>query len=345
MRLLLIKTSSMGDLLHTLPALTDARQAVKGLECRWVAEESFAQIPLWHPVVKEVIPVAWRRWRKDLASPRSRGEIGRFMAQLRQEPHDLALDAQGLIKSAVITGIAGGVRAGPDFHSAREPLAALFYNRRHPSPKGPHAVHRLRRLFAEALGYSLPETPPDYGIDPGRFDAVPAEEGAFVFLHGTTWRTKQWPQRFWRELAGMVAKAGSVVIPWGSEGEKIRAEHIAAVNPEKCRVLPRMDIEGLAAILLKARGVVAADTGPGHLAAALGVPTVNLYGPTSPALTGTVGNHQVHLTGSCPDAPCLKKKCPFPPVEDLHPPCFETLHPEQVWQQLQACTDRSNHPH
>lgn len=154
MRVLLVKMSSLGDVVHALPAVTDASR--HGIEFDWVVEEAFASIPERHPAVRRVLPIAWRRWRKNLF--RERGALRAFVTMLRSERYDLVLDAQGLIKSAVVTALARApLRAGLSFSAAREGVAAAAYNRRIDILPGDHAVNRLRRLFAAVFDYPLPD--------------------------------------------------------------------------------------------------------------------------------------------------------------------------------------------
>lgn len=159
MRVLLVKTSSLGDVIHTLPALTDAARAIPGIQFDWVVEEGFAEIPAWHPAVARVIPVAIRRWRKNLWQTLRNGEWRRFKQRLKEVDYDLVIDAQGLLKSAWLTRYVGKTPvAGLDGDSAREPLASRFYRRAYPVAWGQHAVERTRQLFAQALDYPLPES-------------------------------------------------------------------------------------------------------------------------------------------------------------------------------------------
>ncbi|HIQ53746.1 MAG TPA: lipopolysaccharide heptosyltransferase I, partial [Pseudomonas pachastrellae] len=146
MRVLLIKTSSLGDVIHTLPALTDAARAIPGIRFDWVVEEGFAEIPSWHPAVDAVIPVAIRRWRKKPLQAVRSGEWGNFKRRLRETQYDLVIDAQGLLKSAWLTRYARAEVVGLDKSSAREPLAARFYQRRLAVAWGQHAVERTRQL-------------------------------------------------------------------------------------------------------------------------------------------------------------------------------------------------------
>ena len=189
MRVLLVKTSSLGDLIHSFPALSDAGRAIPGIRFDWLVEEGFAEVPAWHPGVLKVIPIGLRRWRRGWRKAWDSGELGEFARLLRQQRYDLVIDAQGLIKSALPAVLAHGRRAGLDRVSAREPLSALFYQRRYRVARGQHAVERVRQLFAQALAYPLPADPPDYGLrfshahDADRRRLVAAEDSILRVNH------------------------------------------------------------------------------------------------------------------------------------------------------------------
>lgn len=343
MRVLLIKTSSLGDVIHTLPALTDASRAIPGIRFDWVVEEGFAEIPTWHPAVDRVIPVAIRRWRKNLWQTFKSGEWRRFKASLRERNYDLVIDAQGLLKSAWLTRYVKAPVAGLDRDSVREPLASRFYSRRLAVGRGQHAVERLRQLFAVVLGYDLPPGLGDYALRREQWRQDKPSAPFVLFLHGTTWDTKHWPEIYWRELAERLGHAGiGVRLPWGNPAEQARAERIAA-GLKNAVVLPKLNLAGVAGVLAQARACVAVDTGLGHLAAALDVPTISLFGPTNPGLTGAYGKGQVHLASDFACAPCLSKKCTYQPTpEDQRrfdlkrewPLCFTRLNPERVASRL-----------
>ncbi|UZE24299.1 lipopolysaccharide heptosyltransferase I [Pseudomonas sp. B21-056] len=339
MRVLLIKTSSLGDVVHTLPALTDAARAIPGIRFDWVVEEGFAEIPTWHPAVGKVIPVAIRRWRKNLWQTIKSGEWRRFKQGMRAEKYDLVIDAQGLLKSAWLTRYVKAPVAGLDKNSAREPLAARFYSRRLAVARGQHAVERVRQLFAVALGYDLPQSLGNYGLSVDRLVELPRAYPYVVFLHGTTWESKHWPELYWRQLTERMGQFGVVVkLPWGNPLEKARAERIAK-GLRNALVLPKLNLGGMGKVLAGAQACVAVDTGLGHLAAALDVPTISLLGPTNPVLTGAYGKGQIHLASDFPCAPCMQKQCTYPPTaEDARrfdlkreqPLCFTRLNPERV---------------
>ncbi len=356
MRVLLIKTSSLGDVIHALPAITDAARALPGIRFDWVVEEGFAEIPGWHPAVDKVIPVALRRWRKSVVHAWLSGEWRTMTAQITQGRYDATIDAQGLLKSAVLCRYATVPVHGFDKDSAREPLAARFYTHRHPVLKGRHAVARLRELFARALGYPVPadDAPGDYGLSRERIFRHTGhpdmrDRHAVVFLHGTTWSTKHWPEVYWRRLAEQCCAHGLAVrLPWGNDSERERAERIAQGLP-LAQVLPRLTLAAMAAELAAARACVAVDTGLGHLAAALDVPTLSLFGATHPGLTGAWGRAQQHLASDFACAPCLKKQCQYQPSQDdrrrfdlltEQPLCFTRIGPEQVWNALSGALNQ-----
>lgn len=334
MNVLIVKTSSLGDVVHTLPALTDAQRAVPGIRFDWVVEEAYAEIPAWHPAVDRVIPVALRRWRKHPWRSLGSDEWRAFRKTLGERTYDYIIDAQGLIKSALIARLGHGIRCGFDRNSAREPLAALLYQRHYEVAKNMHAVERIRRLFALALGYPPPTQVGDYGIDKIRFTAAPAERPYLVFLHGTAWPTKHWPESYWTALARLYHDTDyDVYLPWGNDTERLRAERIANSAPGT-QVLPRMTLNQLAGVLAGARAVVGVDTGLAHIAAALAVPSVTLYGATSPQRTGTYGQEQIHLCADFSCAPCLSRRCTYVGASPVQPACYQTLPPERVWEAL-----------
>lgn len=295
MQVLIVKTSSMGDVLHTLPALTDAVHALPGISFDWVVEENFAQIPTWHPAVRRVILVAMRRWRKNWFGAATRQERYNFKQQLQQERYDVVIDAQGLIKSAaLVTRMTHGEKHGLDCKSAREPLASWFYHQRHDVSKQQHAIERIRQLFTVSLGYSLPTTPGDYAIA-GHFTPVTSSETYLVFLHSTTCADKHWPEALWRTLIQLVTEAGyRIKLPWGTEQEQLRARRLAE-GFSAAQVLPPLSLAEVAALLAGARAIVSVDTGLSHLVAALDQPNLTLYGPTDPRLIGGYGRYQQAL--------------------------------------------------
>jgi len=285
MKVLIIKTSSLGDVIHTLPALSDAQAAIPKIEFDWVIEEGFAQVPTWHSAVKQVIPIALRRWRKNKSWVAVK-EMLAFIKKLRSQNYDYIIDAQGLIKSAVITRLTHGEKCGLNFNSAREKVASFFYGQKIAVAKEQHAITRVRKLFAQILHYPIKKEV-DYGIK--SFFTIPKEhDKSLIFVHGSSHPHKCWEEYKWIELARLAsAKGFEIKLPWGNALELKRAQKIAALS--NAQVLPQTALHELALIFLKSSGVIAVDTGLGHLAAALDVPTVSLYQNTNPALIGTIG--------------------------------------------------------
>lgn len=335
MKVLLIKTSSLGDVIHALPALTDALRALPELRFDWVVEEAYAAIPRWHRAVDRVIPVALRRWRRHPLRTAMEGEWKRFRKDLNDNAYDRVIDAQGLLKSAFITKLTRGIRCGLDWQSAREPLASLAYQQHCRIARNQHAITRIRALFAESLGYRIYHDIPDYGINQGQFQQLPVDKPRVLLCHGTAWPTKEWPTNHWIALGQRIAATGyRVQLPWGNSVEQQRAETMAVAIPS-AQVLPPLDLEALTTVLVNTAAVVSVDTGLGHLATALGVPTVSLYSSTDPALTGVWGHRQTVLKAEFPCAPCLNRSCTYRgPMTRPQPPCVSTLPPDRVWQTL-----------
>lgn len=294
MRILLVKTSSLGDVIHNLPVASDLRRRLPDAEIDWVVEESFAEIPRLHPAVGKVIPVAMRRWRKSLVSPATWREFGAFRRTVCRPTttdfYDAVVDTQGLVKSALLTSQACGIKFGYASDSAREPVAARFYDRTFSIPKNLHAVERNRRLAAAALGYSLDDLPLDYGIAAPALHTDWLPKGEYALLLTATSRAdKEWPEDDWRALGtALIATGLRCVLPGGSAPERIRATRLAQ-SLGRAVAAPAMNLTELAGLLAGASIVIGVDTGLVHLAAALQRPTLALYCASDPVLTGVLG--------------------------------------------------------
>lgn len=288
-RLLMIKTTSLGDVIHNLPVITDIKAAFPDMQIDWVVEESFADIPRLHPGINEVITVAVRRWRKHLLQTSTWQEIRNMRRRLRAHDYDHVIDTQGLLKSALIGWQAHGTYHGQDSASAREPWAALLYQQRHPVARGQHAVARNRELAARALGYAIPSGPPDYGIHAAAPDIALGLPNHYIAgLHATSRDSKLWPENQWIQLGNaLLGQDLTLVLPWGNATEEARAQRIASAVPG-CMVLPRLSLTQLAAVIGHSHAAIGVDTGLVHLAAALNQPTVAIYTDTHPQLTGVL---------------------------------------------------------
>ncbi len=337
MNVLIIKTSSLGDILHTLPALTDAGKAISNVRFDWVVEENFSEIPSWHPLVDQVIPVALRRWRKTPIRSFFGKEWKQFRQKIRTKKYDIILDAQGLLKSAFLTRLFHGHRIGLDKQSLTEPLARFAYQRTVNVDLQKHAVFRMRSIFAQALNYTLPNTIADYGLSKHQFtNNAQKNEHYLLFAHSTTWSSKHWSEKHWIQLAVLAAQAGyKIRLPWGNKKELARAERITA-SCKATQIIPHTNLFGIAYEIAQADAVVSVDSGLGHLTAALGTPSISLYGPTNPNRIGTTGKHQNHILSDFECILCDKPICCYAKKKRSTSAsvCLEHLSPEKVWEIL-----------
>lgn len=305
MRLLIVKLSSLGDVIQTLPALHDMRQARPDASFDWVVEEGFA--PLLQatvPGLARIVPVAQRRWRKTPFSPAVRAERARFVQTLQAEAYDAVIDFQGLIKSALVARRArlapGGWRA--TFGNASEDCGyewPVRYMVDQPQPMPPriHAVQRYRRLAALALGYE----PREDGIcyDEVRVEPVDAD-GSVMLVHGTTRADNEWPLAQWAELGRRLVATGlPVSVPQASPTEAEFARQLCAAIGPGANVLPRMGLPALAARMAGCVGVIGVDSGLSHLAVALDLPHVQIFSQPRIWRAGPLGiNYQVAVGGA-----------------------------------------------
>jgi heptosyltransferase-1 len=342
MKILLVRLSSMGDVLHTLPALTDLQQARPDLRLHWLVEPAFAPIALLHPGVARVVPFSLRNYKKQwhgLAVA-----LRDLRRDLRAEGYDQILDAQGLYKSALLGRLGGAPLWGLDAASAREPGATRLYHRRFPVAWGQSAISRNRQLFARALDYPLPETPPDYGLQRAaarlrRGTLVPlwgasAQQPFVLGFHGTSRENKEWQEDYWRALAASLRQAGlRLLLPAGNAREAARARRIAE-QADNVVALPPATLLELAALIVRADAYVGMDTGLSYLAGALGLAGVTLYGPTARDRFSVAEDHQASLQSLEPCAPCGKSRCPLSEAKNGLILCQQALRPEQVWTAL-----------
>jgi heptosyltransferase-1 len=307
--ILFIKTSSLGDVIHHMPAVTEARQRCPQARFSWVVEEAFAPLVRLHPAVDNVIPVATRRWRRAALAPAlwgsTAGEVGAFIGGLRTRRYDEVIDSQGLLlKSGLVAALAHGRSHGFDRHSIREPLASLVYDVRHEVARDLHAVTRNRQLTGQALGYA-PSGPIDYGLDRRKLGDGGAQSYG-ILLHATARAEKEWPEADWMALGRRLAGQGDVlVLPWGTETEHARSQRIAAGVPN-ARVPERQPLDHMARLIAGASFVVGVDTGLLHLAAALGVPLTAIFVGSAPGLTGPLGAGRIVTVGDRARAPSVE---------------------------------------
>lgn len=307
-RILLVKTTSLGDVIHCLPAVSDIAALYPGARLDWVVEEPYAGIVALHPGVTRVLPVAMRRWRKSLASRGTWSEIKAFRHLLAHEGYDRVIDAQGLVKSALLARLAKGERHGLDASSAREGIATRTYHHRHHVPWTLDAVARNRRLVGDALGYAV-RGAPRYGISvaAAQLDWLPPRPYCML-LTGTADGAKLWPGERWEALGRLAVEAGCFcLLPHGSPAEEARAGRIAATLGGQAALVPRMALTELAGVIAGAELVIGLDTGLTHLAGALDRPTVGIYCGSRPAETGVIAPRAVSVgdLAATPAAPAV----------------------------------------
>jgi heptosyltransferase I len=298
---LFIKTSSLGDVIHHMPAATEARRQRPDARLTWVVEEAFAPLVALHPAIADVIPVASRRWRRALHQPATWREIASCMKRIRMRDYQDVIDTQGLFRSAMIARLARGQRHGYDISSIREPAAVLFYDVHHRVARDLHAIVRNRALTGLALGYA-PNGAIDFGLEPSRLKEPPRGPYA-VLLHATARREKEWPEQSWIAVARAIAARGlEVVLPWGTEGERARSERMAA-QLANTQVPAWQPLDAMARLIAGASLVVGVDTGLVHLAAALRVPLIAIFVNSEPGLTGPIGAGPIAVIGNKGKAP------------------------------------------
>jgi heptosyltransferase-1 len=284
---LVVRPSSLGDIVHALALVADIRAHRPGLAVDWVAEEAFAPLVALDRGVRRVIPVALRRWRRRPFSTTSWREMAGFRRDLRRDEYVAVLDLQEQVKGALVARLARGPRHGPDRASIREPVATLAHEHHHAIDPDQHLIDRCRALAAAALGYRA-DGPPRFGIvAPPPTDETPIPDRPYlVFLHATSRADKLWPEAHWRALIAAFAGAGfAVLLPWGTPVERARSERLAA-GEAAAHVPPKQALPALSTLLARAELVVGVDTGLVHLAAALGAATVSLFVATDPRLAG-----------------------------------------------------------
>ena len=323
MKVLVVKMSSMGDIVHAQPLVTDILKHFPNAKIDWVCEAAFAAIPAMHPGVADVIPISLRRWRRNLTDPDTRRAFRAFVERLRRVQYDWVIDCQGLIKSAVISRLArASHRAGLSWASSRDAVASLAYDRKALVPKSLHVVSRNRAVAAAALGYAVAE-PARFGLQP---PAVPtawrsSQRAYAVLIPGASRDEKLWPEAHWQAMAKRLVGQGlQVCWLWGSAPERERvlrlaracgsvqdasAQNVAVATDALANSLvpPFLSVAQAAALIADAQVVVGLDTGFTHLAGALGRPTVGIFcdfDATQCAVTGDAPCESLGGVGQIP---------------------------------------------
>lgn len=299
--ILFIKTSSMGDILHHMPAVTEAKARFPEARITWVVDELYAPLVKLHPSVDEIVTIAVRRWRKNLFSVANWREAKAALRQMRARKFSVIIDTQGLVRTALMARMLHGTSHGYDAESIREPFAARFYHVNHKVSWNLHVIARNRTLTARALGYE-PQGAPDYGFDRSQFKQISPKPYAMLF-HATAKTTKEWPEERWAEVGCALAARGlEVVLPWGNQAERERSERLAAAMPG-ARVPERKPIIDVAHDIAAAKLVVGVDTGFIHIAAAIGVPVVAVFTIVKSHTAEPVGPAPIEMVGAANGLP------------------------------------------
>ena len=298
MKVLILKLTSMGDLMHALPALTDAKQNIKNISFDWVVDKAFSSVPSWHPAVDKIIKTDHRNWKKQLFSSESREALKLVKKEINATDYDFVVDMQNNLKSAFLSFLSDHRVTGMDASSSREYPAHWAYSNKVNINKSLHAIDRQKKLLASSLGYS-PASDINYGVSKIKFlePAMALPDNYVVLVQNASWPTKQWPVACWKYLVKHFDDCGvNVLLPSGNREELMRAKDIASVS-KKATALEILPLNEVAYIIDNADYCICSDTGLAHLSAVVNTPSLTLYGPTDINLIGTKGNNQRHIVG------------------------------------------------
>nr|WP_175425632.1 lipopolysaccharide heptosyltransferase I [Trinickia violacea] len=318
-KILIVRVSSLGDVVHNMPVIADIRRKYPDAQIDWLVEESFAGLVELIDGVRRAIPFSLRRWRKRLTSPENWREIRAFKRALAAEKYDLVIDCQGLIKTAWVASWARGPLVGlgnrTDGAGYEWPVR-FFYDKRVPIEPRTHVVERTRQLVAAALGEPKPQPTDDieFGLDTRRAAIAVNALGLnlpvpyVVFVHATSRADKQWPDAAWIELGqSLVRRGASLVLPWGSDAERATSERLAKEFGDAAIVPPRLSLPAVVGLIDSAAATVGVDTGLVHIAAALKRPTVELYNFATAWRTGGYWSPNVVNLGTAGQPPTLQQ--------------------------------------
>lgn len=300
MKVLIIKISSMGDIIHTLPAVTDATEAIPDITFDWIIEKTFSEIPKWHPSINKIIPIKLRSCKYKWHKLSTWKEYYQQIKQCNSQKYDLIIDAQGLLKTSLfITNIINNnsLKHGLSYKSATEPMACFFYHKRHYIKKNIHAIERTRQLFASSLKYPLPSGSGQYNIKHIFSSQIPQHHFPpyLIFFHSTTQLRKHWPEENWYIITKYAIDSGyHIKLPFWNSNEELRVKRLQD-HYNQITILTHPTLHQIAIEILQSEAIISVDTGLSHLAAALNHPNLTLYGPTNPKLIGIYGLNQIIL--------------------------------------------------
>jgi heptosyltransferase-1 len=347
MRVLIVKVSALGDVVHTLPVIDYLHHVAPGIEVDWVVEEGNREILEGNPLIRTVHLVRTRAWRKSLLSPKSWREMATVRRALREANYDIAFDLQGNLKSGLITWLSGAARRyGFDRDAVRESTNLIFTNNqvslRH---QDTHVTNRALRIVSIPFGRDYTGmvlnsdiyTPPDDDVAAEVLLSTFDDGLVFLFHSGTTWSTKLWHEEGWIELGKLLLASfpgSTILLSWGNDSERDVAGRISEGIGKKARILPKMSLKGFCALLKKIDLVVGGDTGPVHIAAIVGTPTVSFYRATDPERNGPHGAHHVLIQSPFECRSCLNKEC------DRDQQCRESISAEAMLKAVEGALGR-----
>jgi heptosyltransferase I len=322
MKVLIVKMSAMGDILHALPLIPFLKAIDPALEIDWVVEEAFAGLLCNNPDINNLQIVRFKQWKKALFSRETVRDILNVRSRLVSAKYDLVFDIQGNIKSGMVAWLSGcPVRVGFERLVTQERMNALFTNRKvRLLPSDQHVTDQYLRVVSAWFGREYPEVPLVTDIVASAEDAAWAEtfrsglpKGRLFLLHtGTTWQTKFWYDQGWIDLGKQLSRVypdATLLFSWGNDGERDTVERIAKGIGSAAIILERVPLVRLAALLKKMTLVIGGDTGVVHMAAAVGVATVSYYRSSDGLRSGPCGDRHVVVQTPLPCARCFKTSC------------------------------------
>jgi heptosyltransferase-1 len=336
MRILIIKTSALGDIIHALPLLDYLHQVTPGVRIDWVVEEAFLELLSGNPLLDRLITVAFKRWRKSPLAPRTVREVGAFRRQLQEREYDLVFDVQGNAKSGLVCWLANSQhKIGFSRDDMQERLNGLFTDQKvalHPDDR--HATTRYLRIVSTPFGVDPAGLKLTTDIHTAHDDEAAGKLlpqgacGPVVLFHtGTTWQTKLWHESGWvalgRDLLQRYSDA-TILLSWGNDFEHEMVQRIAQQVGSRVQVLERMSLKRFAALLKRVDCVVGGDTGPVHLAAVVGTATVSFYRCTDGSLNGPKGERHLIVQSPLVCTKCLKKTC------ERNEECIGSITPQML---------------
>jgi len=336
MRILILKTSALGDIIHALPVLDYLHQVAPGVRIDWVVEEAFLELLSGNPLIDRLITVSFKRWRKAPFAPRTLREIGAFRKRIQEREYDLVFDIQGNFKSGLVCWLANSKRKiGFSRDNMQEQLNGLFTDQKVVlRPDDRHATIRYLRIVsapfnADPAGLTLMTDIHTAHEDEaaGRIVSQTGSGPVLLFHTGTTWQTKLWHEAGWISLAHSLLRcypAATLLLSWGNESERETAVHIVQQVGARAQVLERLPLKRFAALLKRVDVVVGGDTGPVHLAAVVGTATVSFYRCTDGSLNGPQGDRHVIVQSPLACTKCLKKTC------ERNEECIGSITPQAI---------------